>query len=60
MCSAINEQNKAKITMQYNLLNPIELKRKILYLQTRLFNLAGTKMKQQKLQKKRNTVGIDF
>jgi hypothetical protein len=60
MCSAINEQNKAKITMQYNLLNPIELKRKILYLQTRLFNLAGAKMKQQKLQKKRNTVGIDF
>lgn len=60
MCPDIDRQNKINLTIQYNSLNPVELKRKILSLQTQLFNLVGCKMKHKKLQKKLNTVGIDF
>jgi hypothetical protein len=58
-CISINPSIKDQLTRQYKSLNPVELKRRILRLQSELFDRAGTKMKQQRIQQKLEAVGID-
>jgi len=58
-CSCLDPRMKSDLTTHYTSLNPVELKRKIVRLQSRLFELASAKMKQQRLPQKLQPVRIE-